>query len=95
MNTFAKLTGGQWYHPRFEGEYPDIFRDIAARVRNQYTLSYHPANRKQDGSYRKLKVELVAADGSGKPLIVKNEKGKELKTVLTYREGYTAKHQVE
>jgi VWFA-related protein len=95
MNTFAKLTGGQWYHPRFEGEYPDIFRDIAARVRNQYTLSYHPTNRKQDGSYRKLKVELVAPDGSGKPLIVKNEKGKVLKTVLTYREGYTAKHQVE
>jgi VWFA-related protein len=95
MNTFAKLTGGQWYHPRFEGEYPDIFRDIAARVRNQYTLSYHPTNRKQDGSYRKLKVELVAGDGSGKALTVKNEKGKELKTVLTYREGYTAKHQVE
>lgn len=95
MNTFAKLTGGQWYHPRFEGELPDIFRDIAARVRNQYTLSYHPTNRKQDGSYRKIKVELVAGDGSGKPLIVKNEKGKELKTVLTYREGYTAKHQVE
>ena len=95
MNTFAKLTGGQWYHPRFEGEFPDIFRDIAARVRNQYTLSYHPTNRKQDGSYRKVKVELVAADGSGKPLVVKNEKGKELKTVLAYREGYSAKHQVE
>ena len=95
MNTFAKLTGGQWYHPRFEGELPEIFRDIAARVRNQYTLSYHPTNRKQDGSYRKVKVELVAGDGSGKPLTVKNEKGKELKTVLAYREGYTAKHQVE
>ena len=95
MNTFAKLTGGQWYNPRFEGEFPDIFRDVAARVRNQYTLSYHPTNRKQDGSYRKVKVELVAGDGSGKPLVVKNEKGKELKTVLAYREGYTAKHQVE
>jgi VWFA-related protein len=93
MNTFAKLTGGQWYHPRFEGELPDIFRDIAARVRNQYTLSYHPTNRKQDGSYRKVKVELVGPEG--KPLTVKNEKGKELKTVLAYREGYTAKHQVE
>jgi VWFA-related protein len=95
MNQYAKLTGGQHYNPRFEGEFPDIFRDIAARVRNQYTLSYHPTNRKQDGSYRKIKVELVAGDGSGKPLIVKNEKGKELKTVLAYREGYTAKHQVE
>lgn len=95
MNTFAKLTGGQWYHPRFEGELPEIFRDVAARVRNQYTISYHPTNRKQDGSYRKVRVELVAGDGSGKPLTVKNEKGKELKTALAYREGYTAKHQVE
>ncbi|HEY3929315.1 MAG TPA: VWA domain-containing protein [Candidatus Koribacter sp.] len=95
MRTFAKLTGGQAYAPRFEGEYPEIYRDIAARVRNQYTVSYHPTNRKQDGSYRKVKVELVAGDGSGKPLTVKNEKGKDLKTVLTYREGYTAKHQVE
>ncbi len=95
MNQYAKLTGGQHYNPRFEGEFPDIFRDIAARVRNQYTLSYHPSNRKQDGSYRKVKVELVSGDGSGKPLIVKNEKGKELKWVLAYRDGYTAKHQVE
>jgi len=37
----------------------------------------------------------VAGDGSGKPLVVKNEKGKELKTTLAYREGYSAKHQVE
>ncbi|WP_187148855.1 VWA domain-containing protein [Candidatus Korobacter versatilis] len=95
MNEYAKLTGGQHYKPRFEGEFPDIFKDIAARVRNQYTISYHPVNHKQDGSYRKVKVELVAGDGSGKPLIVKNEKGKELKTVLAYREGYSAKHQVE
>jgi hypothetical protein len=68
---------------------------MSRRGWNQYTISYHPTNRKQDGSYRKVRVELVAADGSGKPLTVKNEKGKELKTALAYREGYTAKHQVE
>lgn len=93
MNTFAKLTGGRWYKPRFEGELPEIFRDIASNIRNQYVLSYHPTNPKLDGSYRKLKVELQAPDGG--PLKVKDQKGKDLKYQIIAREGYTAKHEVE
>jgi VWFA-related protein len=93
MNTFAKLTGGRAYFPRFQGELPEIFRDIGSSIRNQYSLSYHPTNPKLDGSYRKLKVELVGPDGS--PLKVQNEKGKPVKYSIIAREGYTAKHQVE
>ena len=93
MNTFAKLTGGRAYFPRFEGELPEIFHDISADVRNQYNLAYHPSNTKLDGSYRKLKVELVGPDGS--PLKVHDQKGKEVKYQIIAREGYTAKHQVE
>ena len=93
MNTFAKLTGGKWYKPRFEGELPEIFGDIAGQIRNQYVLTYNPTNKAQDGSYRKLKVELVAPDGG--PLTVKDQKGKTLKAQVIAREGYTAKHEVE
>jgi VWFA-related protein len=93
MNTFAKLTGGRAYFPRFEGELPEIFHDISADVRNQYNIAYHPSNTKLDGTYRKLKVELVGPDGS--PLKVKDEKGKDVKYQVIAREGYTAKHQVE
>src|SRR5437660_10365579 len=93
MNTFAKLTGGRAYFPRFEGELPEIFHDISADVRNQYNLAYHPSNTKLDGSYRKLKIELVGPDGS--PLKVRDQKGKEVKYQIIAREGYTAKHQVE
>ena len=93
MNTFAKLTGGRAYFPRFEGELPEIFHDISADVRNQYNLAYHPTNTKLDGSYRKLKIELVGPDGS--PLKVRDQKGKEVKYQIIAREGYTAKHQVE
>jgi hypothetical protein len=93
MNTFARLTGGRAYFPRFEGELPEIFQDIGNSIRNQYSLSYHPTNPKLDGSYRKLKVELVGPDGS--PLKVQNEKGKDVKYTIIAREGYTAKHQVE
>ncbi len=93
MNTFAKLTGGRWYNPRFEGELPEIFHDIAADIRNEYNIAYHPTNTKLDGSYRKLKVEVVAPDGG--PLKVRDQKGKDVKYEVVAREGYTAKHQVE
>jgi VWFA-related protein len=62
MNTFAHMTGGRAYFPRFEGELPEIFKDVGSDIRNQYTLAYHPTNAKLDGTYRKLKVELAAPD---------------------------------
>ncbi len=93
MNTFARMTGGRAYFPRFDGELPEIFHDIGTDIRNQYTIAYHPTNTKLDGSYRKLKVELVAPDGG--PLKVRDQKGKDVKVQIYARDGYTAKHQVE
>ena len=93
MNTFAKLTGGRWYNPRFEGELSEIFHDVASDIRNQYNLAYKPTNAKLDGSYRKLKVELVAPDGG--PLKVRDQKGKDVKLDVFARDGYTAKNTVE
>jgi VWFA-related protein len=94
MDTFAKLTGGRWYNPRFQAEFPEIFRDISNAVRNQYTLAYKPSNQKPDGSYRKLKVELVDPQ-TGKPLIIRDQKNREVKYSIVAREGYTARRQVE
>ncbi|MBV8051664.1 MAG: VWA domain-containing protein [Acidobacteriaceae bacterium] len=93
MQTFARLTGGRFYQPRFQAEYPEIFRDIAGDIRHQYQIAYHPSNPKLDGSYRKLKVEVVAPDGG--PLKVRDQKGKDVKYQVIAREGYTAKHTVE
>jgi len=94
MVTFARYTGGRAYFPRFQAEFPEIFRDIGASIRNQYLLSYHPTNTRQDATYRKLKVELVDPQ-SGKPLKVLDQKGKEVKYNVISREGYTAKPQVD
>ncbi len=93
MSTFARLTGGRAYYPRFQGELPEDFQQIASDIRNQYSISYHPTNAKLDGTYRKLKVELQAPDGG--PLKVRDQKGKEVKYTVYAREGYTAKHTVE
>jgi len=93
MRTFAAMTGGRAYFPRFEGELPELFGDISNDIRNQYTLSYAPTNAKLDGTYRKLKVQLVAPDGG--PLKVKDQKGKDVKIEVVSRDGYTAKHTVD
>jgi len=93
MNTFARMTGGRAYFPRFQAELPQIFHDISGDIRNQYLLTYHPTNPKLDGSYRKLKIEVVAPDGG--PLKVKDQKGKDVKYLVVAREGYTAKHTVD
>jgi VWFA-related protein len=93
MRTFAAMTGGRAYFPRFEAEYGEDFQDIGNDIRNQYSLAYHPTNSKLDGTYRKLKVQVLAPDGG--PLKVKDQKGKEQKIDVVSRDGYTAKHTVD
>lgn len=93
MRNFAALTGGKAYFPRFQAEFAEIFRDIGDNIRHQYTLAYSPSNTKLDGTYRKLKVQVVAPDGG--PLKVKDQKGKDVKIEVVAREGYTAKHTVD
>jgi VWFA-related protein len=93
MRTFAAMTGGRAYFPRFQGELPELFGDISNDIRNQYTISYAPTNSKLDGTYRKLKVQVVGPDGG--PLKVKDQKGKDVKIDVVARDGYTAKHTVD
>ncbi|MGC2476346.1 MAG: VWA domain-containing protein [Candidatus Sulfotelmatobacter sp.] len=93
VRTFAAMTGGRAYFPRFEAEYAEEFADISSDIRNQYSLSYSPTNTKLDGTYRKLKVQVVAPDGG--PLKVRDQKGKDVKVEVVAREGYTAKHTVD
>jgi VWFA-related protein len=93
MRTFAAITGGRAYFPRFQAEYGEDFRDIGNDIRNQYSITYRPTNDKLDGTYRKLKVEVVAPDGT--PLKVKDQKGKDQKIDVVSRDGYTARHSVE
>jgi VWFA-related protein len=93
MRTFAAMTGGRAYFPRFQAEYGEEFRDIGDDIRHQYSLAYSPTNTKLDGTYRKLKVQVVAADGG--PLKVKDQKGKDVKIEVVARDGYTAKHTVD
>ena len=94
MRTFAAETGGQSFFPRFETEFPGIFRAIAEALRNQYSITYHPSNTARDGKFRKIKVELVDP-ATDKPLRVVDEKKKTVKYSIIAKAGYTAPRPVE
>jgi len=88
LKTFSQETGGYSWFPQFAGEMPDVFRDVAAFLRHQYSLSYSPTAGAKDGKFHKVKVELVAPDGG--PLTVLDQKGKKQKFQVYAREGYQA-----
>jgi VWFA-related protein len=88
LRTFASMSGGRAWFPRFDGDIPGIMQDVAASLRNQYSLAYQPLNTKTDGKYRKIKVELV--DNDGKPLVIPDAKGKKIDFHIYARQGYQA-----
>ncbi len=93
LRTFAQMTGGLYFQPVFEGEIPDIFKQINNSIRNQYVVTYRPTNLKNDGSYRHVQVLLV--DNEGHPLQMQDEKQRPVKYSVITRDGYRAKLPVE
>jgi hypothetical protein len=80
LKAFAERTGGAYFDMTFEGQIPNIMRNIELLLRNQYSVGYVPSNTRSEGKDRKIKVE-VDVDGDGVP---------ESKTLeLSYRQRYT------
>jgi len=87
LNTFASMTGGYSWAPRFTGEMTEIFNTIAAFLRSQYSIAFSPSTA-QDGKFHKLKVEVL--DEKGNELMLSDKKGKMKKVTVYARQGYTA-----
>ena len=87
LNTFAEMTGGYAWFPRFEGEMNEIFNSVAAFLRNQYTIGFTPSTG-ADGKYHKLKVEAV--DDDGNLFTTLDKKNHKKKVTVFARQGYTS-----
>jgi VWFA-related protein len=57
-------TGGRMIVVRSEKNLEAAFDQISEELRSQYTVGYTPTNKKHDGSYRKIKVEMKDKDYS-------------------------------
>jgi Mg-chelatase subunit ChlD len=58
LQELATGSGGELYRADTLRSLPDAFANIAAELRNQYSLGYYPANQARDGKYRKIQVKV-------------------------------------
>jgi VWFA-related protein len=65
LDTLAQATGGQAYYPSDVAEIDRIAPQIAHEIRNQYILTYSPANQELDGSFRQIRVIVDSPKVSG------------------------------
>jgi VWFA-related protein len=63
LKTLADATGGQAYFPDTLAEVVPICQQVAHEIRNQYTLGYYPTDTNKDGTFRALKVDVIAPGG--------------------------------
>jgi Ca-activated chloride channel family protein len=63
MRDLAKNSGGRAYFPAKVEDVRPACENIANEIRNQYSLSYIPSNRKRDGTYRTIKIRAVSPHG--------------------------------
>jgi Ca-activated chloride channel homolog len=75
----SERTGGRAFFPRDENELREAFEQIQLELRSQYAVAYSPTNKRRDGSFRKVSIEVV------------NPELKKQNLKLTYRQGYFAK----
>jgi Ca-activated chloride channel family protein len=79
LRKVSEKTGGRAFFPANKAELDAAFAQIQQELRSQYLISYTPANRSRDGSFRQVKVEII------------NPELRKQKLRLLYRQGYYAK----
>ena len=82
LKQIAQATGGKAYFPKSMKECDEACIAIANELRNQYSLGYYPANRKKDGGWREIRVEVSVPPSWGST-----------KLAARTREGYYAPSQ--
>ena len=78
LRAVAELTGGRAFFPKKVDDLKTAFDDIEQELRSQYLVAYSSTNKRRDGSYRQIRVEVT------NPELRKDQ----LK--LRYRPGYFA-----
>jgi Ca-activated chloride channel family protein len=66
LDRFASETGGRVFYPKSLSELPGIANEITRDMRTQYVVTYDPTNKKNDGTYRAIKVSIDDAPGKDK-----------------------------
>ncbi len=83
LRKISERTGGRAFFPKTKEELDAAFAQIETELRSQYLIAYSPANKKRDGVFRRVQIEVT------NPALRKE------KLRLLYRQGYYAKSNAE
>ena len=93
LQSFARMTGGMYFEPRFAAELPDDFTAINESIRNQYQIHLQ-AIEHQNGRHLPPHPHRTRRSGRPPPAHA-GRKTQAVKYDIIARDGYKAKQQVE
>jgi VWFA-related protein len=79
LRDLAQRTGGRAFFPDKKLDMNAAFAEIERELRTQYLIAYSSTNKKRDGAYRKITIEIT------------NPELKKEKLEIRHRPGYYAK----
>ena len=79
LRELSQRTGGRAFFPDKKVDLNAVFAEIERELRTQYLLAYSSTNKKRDGAYRKITIEIA------------NPELKKQKLEIRHRPGYFAK----
>ena len=79
LRDLSEKTGGRVFFPEDEEDLAQAFAQIQQELRSQYLVAYSPLNKKRDGTFRQVEVEII------------NKALTKQKLQLLYRPGYYAR----
>ena len=59
LKRFSDETGGKAFFPLKIQDLANSFQDIHQELRSQYTIGYRPTNAKEDGTFRKIRIDVA------------------------------------
>lgn len=79
VRAVAEGTGGRAFFPKRETDLQTVFAEIEQELRSQYLIAYSSTNKKRDGAYRQMDIDIT------------NPELQKEKLKLRHRPGYFAK----
>ena len=79
LRKVSDKTGGRAFIPSSSADLTNAFSQIDQELRSQYLIAYSPTNKNRDGTYRRVRIEVL------------NPELRKQKLQLLYRQGYYAK----
>lgn len=64
LDLMTSETGGEVFYPQVLADVDGIATHVAHDLRNQYTIAYSPANQQQDGTFRRIRLEVTSPPGA-------------------------------